>query len=107
MLMNNILEKQISFKKEIESEIKPTIKHLSNSTYFSERVDEILNHLSIIKSPKIKNQTNESKSFKNLNFIERYYTVKTERLIHEAVRNNDAVDLNNINSNNDSNIELF
>ena len=96
--------------KELQVEIKETLGSLERSTYFNENVAELICELSKIENSDL-NILEGYDAREKLKIIENIYTMKSERVIHEALLDNTNKSeneiLNNIDISNDSSIELF
>ena len=95
--------------KELQYEIKVTLDGLEHSSFFDKNVFNLINELSEIENSKKNNFENNIKE--KLRIIEDTYTMKSERIIHEALFDNTTISenevLNLIDIHNDSSIELF
>ena len=83
---------------------------LEISTYFNENVAELICELSKIENSDL-NILEGYDAREKLKIIENIYTMKSERVIHEALFDNTTISenevLNLIDIHNDSSIELF
>ena len=109
-LLKNHTNSHSSLKNELFFEIKPTINHLNTSSYFESQINEVIEEL--YKIEKLYENIDKRKNIlEDLKYIEPLYTMKSERVVHEAIcektDKNEKDIVENIEINNDSNIELF
>lgn len=94
--INLVLTHINQLQKMLQNEINPTITHIEKSSNFDKTSEEIVNDLETIYEnikDKIISHNNELKE-SNLRNIEKYYTMQSERTVHnEQLHHNDSSDI--------------
>lgn len=107
--LDSVLLQNTSIKKDIIDRLKETLNQADYYELFEKVLNTIIDQLNTLNSRLSKNvsQAGKSEKIQNLKTVEAYYTVASERIIHDKVIN-DIKDINMPSTlNTEENLELF
>jgi len=107
-VLQEILKKSINLAKKISSEVINTIQGVGYYDFFEKSVEEIIAKLNFLNGKlKYKKETVSKEEIENLKQFENIYTVKTEKEIHNLIMSNQNFDIDEIKTEEDSEVEFF